>query len=150
MQRNTVVRLTASLILALGFVAHADDRKVDPTGTWKWSYTGQNGQSRETTAKLKLDGDKLTGSVAGRGGDTDISDATLKGDEVAFTVVREFNGNKMTQKYHGKISGDTIKGKVERQRGDGDSQTSEWEAKREGAGAKEEAKPKGEAKPAPR
>lgn len=142
--------MTASLVLALTLAAHADDKKADPTGTWKWSYTGQNGQSRETTAKLKLDGDKLTGTVAGRGGDTEISDATLKGNAIAFTVVREFNGNKMTQKYHGTIAGDTIKGKVERQRADGDSQTSDWEAKREGAAAKDDAKPKDETKPAPK
>ena len=41
----------------------------------------------------------------------------------------------MTTKYTGKVSGDTIKGKTERER-DGQTQSRDWEAKR----AKEEAK----------
>ena len=35
--------------------------KADPTGTWKWSFTTQDGQTRESTLKLKLDGGKLSG-----------------------------------------------------------------------------------------
>jgi hypothetical protein len=140
MQKNIVTRLTACLILALSLTANAQDKKADPTGTWKWSYAGQNGAARETTAKLKLEGDKVTGTVSGRNNDVAITDGTLKGDEISFTVAREFNGNKMTQKYSGKLSGDSIKGKVESKRGDAEAQSRDWEAKREGA-AKEEAKP---------
>jgi len=143
MQRNlsAVVRLTVCLVLALGFTARADDKKADPTGTWKWSSTGQNGQTRESTLTLKLDGDKLTGSLAGRNGDTAIANATLKGDEISFEVTREFNGNKVTSTYKGKLSGDSIKGKIESTR-DGQAQSRDWDAKRETAKPKEEAKPK--------
>ena len=46
-------------------------------------------------------------------------------------MTREFNGNKMTTKYSGKVSGDTIKGKIEMPaRGGGDPMTRDWEAKR--------------------
>jgi len=123
------------LMFALAIPGRADDKKVDPAGTWKWSFTGQNGQTRETTLKLKMDGDKLTGTVSGRNGDTAIEEAKLKDDTISFQVTREFNGNKFTQKYSGKISGDTIKGKIEFAR-NGEAQSRDWEAKRETAKTK--------------
>jgi hypothetical protein len=116
-----------TLVAANSFAAD----KVDPTGTWKWSFTGQNGQTRETTLKLKKDGDKLTGTVSGRNGDTAIDNAKLNGDEISFEVTREFNGNKMTTKYNGKVSGDSIKGKSESKNRDGETRSRDWEAKRE-------------------
>ena len=79
---------------------------------------------------------KLTGTVSGRGGETAIAEAKLKGEEISFQVTREFNGNTVTTKYNGKLSGDTIKGKMEFQR-DGQPQSRDWEAKRESAKAKE-------------
>lgn len=122
-------------ILAAGFAATVltvSAFAADPTGTWKWSVPGRDGQARETTAKLELKDGKLTGSMAGRqGGETPISDATFKDDTVAFSVVREFNGNKMTSKYTGKLEGDTIKGSSERPGRDGGApQKSDWVATR--------------------
>jgi len=133
MQRilTSLLQLAACVALTAGITAAAADKKADPTGTWKWSFTGQNGQARETTMKLKLDGDKLTGTISGRGGDTAIEDAKLAGDEISFKVTREFNGNKVTAKYNGKLSGDSIKGKTETER-DGQPRSRDWEAKREG------------------
>ena len=137
MQRTSITQLAVCLIFASSFLARAaDDKKVDPSGTWKWSATGQNGQTRETTLKLKLDGEKLTGTISGRGGETAIAEAKLKGEEISFEVTREFNGNKVTTKYNGKISGDSIKGKMEFERR-GQPQSRDWEAKRESAKAKE-------------
>src|SRR5258705_10365395 len=103
MQRKltAIGRWAVCLIFALCVLTRADDKKADPTGTWKWSFTGQNGQTRETTLKLKLDGEKLTGSVSGRGGETAIAEAKVKGEEISFQVTREFNGNKVTTKYNG-------------------------------------------------
>ena|ERR1043166_4068629 len=131
MQRSLIPLIPLVVCVSFGFLAKADDKKADPTGTWKWSFTGQNGQTRETTLKLKLDGENLTGSISGRGGETAIQEAKLKGEEISFQVTREFNGNKVTSKYAGKISGDTIKGKVETER-NGQPQSRDWEAKREG------------------
>jgi hypothetical protein len=125
-----MIPLTACILLASSLVTRAEDKKADPTGTWKWSFTGQNGQSRETTLTLKLEGDKLTGKISGRGSDIDISDAKVSGDDISFNVTRERNGNSSTQKYSGKLSGDTITGKIEFER-NGESQSRDWEAKRE-------------------
>lgn len=132
MQRTltSIIQWAACLFLLVGISAQAEDKKVNPAGTWTWTRTGQNGQSMTTTLKLKLEGDKLTGTVSGRQNDTAIDDAKLKGDEITFSVTREFNGNKMVSKYKGKIDGDKIVGKIEFER-NGEAQTRDWEAKRE-------------------
>jgi hypothetical protein len=121
----------AAVVLAfvgLSGAARADD-KPNPTGTWKWTVKF-NDQEREFTLKLKLDGDKLTGTMTGRDGkDTPIEDATFKDGEVKFNVTRERDGQKFTIKYAGKIEGDTLKGKTEFER-DGQAQSRDWEAKR--------------------
>jgi hypothetical protein len=106
----------------------ADDTP-NPTGTWKWTVEN-NGQTREITLKLKLDGDKLTGSVVRRNNqETAIEDATYKDGEVSFKVTRDRNGQKTTTKYTAKVSGDTLKGKSETDR-DGQTQSRDFEAKR--------------------
>lgn len=85
----------------------------DPTGTWTWSRPGRDGQTMESTMKLELKDGKLTGTVSGfRGGDNAISDATFTDDAIAFKVVAEFNGNKRTATYEGKLAGDTITGTI--------------------------------------
>ena len=124
---KSITQLAVCLVLTLGFTAGAEEKKIDPTGTWKSSYTNQDGQVRESTIKLKVEGDKLTGTVSGRNNDSAIEEGKIKGDEVSFQVTREFNGNKSVIKYTGKVSGDTIKGKSESQR-DGQPQTRDWVA----------------------
>ena len=101
--------------------------KANPTGTWK--YTADiNGQSFDVVIKLKLDGDKLTGTVNVRDMETKIEAREFKDGEVSFKVVREADGNKFVLKYKGKITGDTFKGK--RDECDGETNTREFEAKR--------------------
>jgi hypothetical protein len=127
MKRLVVVALVLALNSFVGTTA-ADD-KPNPTGTWKWSVT-MGGQMRETTLKLKLDGDKLTGAVIGRNNnETPIEDAKFKDGTISFKVTRERNGQKFTTKYEGKLSGDTIKGKSSSER-NGQVQMRDWEAKR--------------------
>jgi hypothetical protein len=104
---------------------------ADATGTWKWTTTF-NGQSRESTLKLKQEGDKLSGVYVGGQSNTEtpIEDAKISGDTVSFKVTRERNGQKFTTKYSGALKDDTITGKSERER-DGQTQSSEWVAKRQ-------------------
>lgn len=125
------VLLAAAMAVATvsGFV-QAEEKKADPTGTWKWTVMMQD-QSREVTLKLKLEDNKLTGAIVGRNNqETKIEDATFKDGEVAFAVIRERNGQKITSKYKGKLDGDTIKGQIEFER-NGESRKRDWEAKRE-------------------
>ena len=133
---KSIIQLAVCLTFATGFLARAEDTKIDLTGTWKISFTNQNGQVRETTIVLKLEGDKLTGTVSGRNNDTAIEQGKITGDEISFQVTREFNDNKFVTKYTGKISGDTITGKTESER-NGEARTRDWVAKREPAKPKE-------------
>ena len=65
MRRREFLTL-AVMIAGISMPCFAAD--VNPTGTWKWSVTNpNNNQAREQTLTLKLDGDKLTGGLAGPG-----------------------------------------------------------------------------------
>ncbi len=100
-------------------------------GTWKASFTTQNGQTIESTFKLKQDGDKLSGVVIGRNGnETPLEDIALAGDQVSFKLTRERNGEKVTTKVAAKVTGDELKGKLESNYG-GENHTLDWQAKRE-------------------
>jgi len=122
--------LVTTIALALIVLANTARAAEDPTGTWKWSTTfGDN--TIESTAKLKLEGDKVTGVYVGRNNtESPISNGTFKDNTLKFDVVREFNGNKFTIKYSGTVSGDTVKGKSSFDR-DGQAQERDWEAKRQ-------------------
>jgi hypothetical protein len=82
---------------------------ADVTGKWTAEMQGPNGNTRTVTMNLKADGSKLTGTVSGgRGGEAEITDGKVDGNDLSFSVVREFNGNKMTSTYKGKVDGDVI------------------------------------------
>ena len=132
--------LTACASLALATMAQAQDKKADPTGTWMWTQAGRNGgPDRTNTLVLKVEGEKLTGTLnqpGRRGGaatETKIDNGKVSGDEISFEITRDFNGNTFTTKYSGKISGDTIKGKVQMPaRNGGDApEPRDWEAKKQ-------------------
>jgi hypothetical protein len=132
----TKIMLGGLLLLGAITQAQADDKKVDPSGTYIWTMPGRNGGAdRTNTLVLKFEGDKLTGKISapGRAGaatETEIADGKLAGAEVSFTVVRTFNGNSMTNKYSGTLADGAIKGKVEFTR-NGDTQSRDWEAKQQ-------------------
>jgi hypothetical protein len=127
------IMLGAALVLGATIQVQADDKKIDPTGTYQWVMPGRNGGADRTNSlALKLEGDKLTGKLTspGRGGaatETTINDAKLTGADVSFTVVRTFNDNTFTNKYSGTIADGAIKGKIEFVR-DGETQSRDWNA----------------------
>lgn len=124
--------------LAIGLIAGllspgatAETRAADVTGTWKQTFE-REGRTFESTLNLKQDGEKLTGTISGRQGrETEIENGKVEGNKVSFQVTRTFNENTFTQKYEGTLEGDTIKGKVEFQGRDGQTQSRDWEIKRE-------------------
>lgn len=124
--------LAAALLGLLGLLAASNTAaaadKDDPTGTWKFKVK-RGDQEFEQTLKLELKDGKLTGTMGGKQ-ETKIEDATFKAGEVAFTVTRERNNVKMVSKYSGKVSGDTIKGKIKSTR-DGKDVETDWDAKKE-------------------
>ncbi len=81
---------------------------ADVTGKWTAEVPGRGGNMMKVNMNLKADGEKLTGTVGGRMGDAEISDGKIDGQSISFTVVREFQENKITQSYKGKLDGDVI------------------------------------------
>ncbi|HTN76470.1 MAG TPA: hypothetical protein VL096_14525 [Pirellulaceae bacterium] len=125
MQRTLAVCSFIALFLVASLAQAADD----PTGTWKWKTTFGKTE-REVTLKLKLEGDKLTGSMPGRNNqETAIEEGSFKDGTVSFKVTREGKGAKITSKYSAKLSGDTLKGTVETDR-DGKTNSRDFEATR--------------------
>jgi hypothetical protein len=128
-QLSLALTILALAVGVAGGNASAQEKK-DATGTWKYSITF-NDQTRETTIKLKQEGEKLTGTITGRDGtESPIDEGTVKDGVVAFGVTRERDGQKFTVKYNGKLDGDTIKGTLEFSFGD-QARKVDWEAKRE-------------------
>jgi hypothetical protein len=132
---SSLIQIATIVVLMLGLTPLL--QAADITGTWVWSTPGRDGgEPRKSTLKLKVEGEKLTGKLStparqgGEARETEITEGKVKADEVSFTVVREFNGNKMTSKYSGKVAGDVLKGKIEFER-NGEKQSRDWEAKRE-------------------
>ena len=124
----------AVLLAGVVVQAQAQDKPVDPSGTYMWTQPGRNGgPDRTNTLVLKVDAGVLTGSVTspGRGGaaptPTAISDGKVTGADISFSVVRTFNDNSMTNTYTGTVADGTIKGKIEMNR-NGDVQSRDWNA----------------------
>jgi hypothetical protein len=129
--RSAVRVLVCVALVTAGFsAAAADDKKAEATGTWKWTMPGRQGNpGREVSAKLKQDGEKLTGTVGAGQNEVEIKDGKVKDGEVSFSVTRKRQDMEFTTKYSGKLDGDTIKGKQENER-NGQTQSRDWEAKR--------------------
>jgi hypothetical protein len=134
-----VTSIVFCALLALGGIstASAEDKAPSATGTWTWTVPGRDGgNERKMTLALTQDGEKLTGKLSSPGRDgnareTEIADGSVKGADVSFTVTREFNGNKMTSKYTGKLTADAITGKTESKDREGNDRSRDWTAKRE-------------------
>jgi hypothetical protein len=77
-------------------------------GKWTGQVEGPQGMM-DITFVFKSEGEKLTGTLTNSFGEAALSDGSIKGDAVAFKVTREFNGNKFTLKYTGKLSGNELK-----------------------------------------
>ncbi|MEX0678980.1 MAG: hypothetical protein WD063_18040 [Pirellulales bacterium] len=131
MRHINLFRLLTAAFVVAAFASTGE--AADPSGTWTWKFTTQNGREISSTLILKVDGEKLTGTLA-RGPQqrtTDISNGTFKNDEVGFDVTVERGDRKVVTKYKGKVEGDTIKGTQQGTRPDGgEGRTRDWEAKR--------------------
>ena len=104
MNRKTLF-LSMCLVLTLASLAWA----ADVTGKWTAQVPGRGGQTAETTFNFKVEGEKLTGTITSPQGETAIADGKVAGDDISFTVTREFQGNSFKMIYKGKASGEEIK-----------------------------------------
>lgn len=98
------IRVSVSAVVigcGLALVAIA----ADVSGKWRAEFATPDGTQRVNTFTFKVDGDKVTGTVAGAQDETPIKDGKVSGDTISFTADRPFG----TFTYKGRISGDEIK-----------------------------------------
>src|SRR5580693_1269562 len=106
--------LSMALVLGVcGLAGAADDKAVDPVGTWKCEYE-IGGQQRTSTLKIKKDGDNLAGTMSWPDQDaTKLKDLKRKDGTLTFTAERKLAGmdDGITVEYKLTIDGDKLKGK---------------------------------------
>ena len=110
----------------------ADDKVVDPVGTWKCEYE-IGGQQRTSTLKIKKDGDKLAGTMSWPDQDeTKLKDLKVKEGKLTFSAERKLPGmdDAITVEYKLTIDGDKLKGTGAAEFG-GEKREFDIEAKRE-------------------
>lgn len=99
-------------------------------GAWKWPTVVRN-QPMDSKINLKLEDDRLTGKMTGiRGIDYDLHRGLFRDGQVSFETERiGRDGEKYTNRYYGKFSGDRIVGKMETSAA-GAKHTNDWNAVR--------------------
>lgn len=114
------MRQRLSMLAVLFVLAISSLSAADVTGKWTAQVAGRDGQTREQTFTFKVDGETLTGTISGMmgGADTEIKDGTAKGDDIAFAVVRSWQGQEMKVLYKGKVSGAEIRFTSQREGGE--------------------------------
>lgn len=135
---NTSRRIFAAFIAVCFTAVAAFAADASPDGTWKWTQPGRNGgEGFERSVVFAMKDGKLTGTLKGFSTgqfevpDMAIEDGAFKDGTISFSVSREFNGNKFTTKYTGKLEGDKITGSSESPgRGGGAPRKAEWVATR--------------------
>lgn len=121
-RKLSLILCVAVLTAGLTLLVHAQEaapgasdkaEPADAAGNWTYSFEGFNGAT-EVTIRLQQEGDKLHGSVTGFGGNDDPIDAgAVTGNQITFSVSREFGDQTAVTTYTGTLDGDTFKGKSE-------------------------------------
>jgi hypothetical protein len=110
--------LVSAMVLAFSAMAPA----ADLDGRWSWSEAGRRGNSVTVVLTLKVNGNKLTGTITGgqgRRGDAPeeikISGGKVNGNTFSFKVSRQGRGGmSMTTEYKGTLNEDTLELEITR------------------------------------
>jgi hypothetical protein len=97
MQAVVSAAVLSCVLASLAFAA-------DVSGKWRAEFTTPDGTARVNSFEFKVEGDKVTGTVAGTQDQTPIKDGKISGDSISFTADRPFG----TFTYKGKIGADAI------------------------------------------
>ena len=106
--------MTRGLVVCAGFAlllcsaSAAAVRQADVAGAWKMTYTTKDGVKMESTLTLKNEGGVLSGSIDSPRGTVALNEVTVKGEEIAFAVIRVGFGDTIRIDYIGTVKGDTM------------------------------------------
>ena len=104
--RNSIFVLTTILLLSLLIAASA----ADLNGKWKGDMKTPDGGNLEINLNFQVTHENLTGTVANTYGEEQITDGSVKGDTILFTVMA--GGGQFKIIYNGKVVGEELKFKV--------------------------------------
>ena len=121
---KSMIRMASCLGLLLALAMAADI-----SGKWTGDMPGRGGDMTATTFTLKVDGEKLTGSMTGPQGDIPLQEGKVAGNQISFSTTLDFGGNTVKILYKGTLSGDQMKMTRERE---GAGQPREFTIKRAG------------------
>jgi hypothetical protein len=111
-------------IVFIAVFAIAASAQTSVAGDWDGSFNTPGG-SRPFKLILKVEGEKLTGTVKRASGDVALT-GTIKGDAINFSYTINYGGNDLTLIYSGKVAGDAMSGTVSF----GGNAEETWSAKR--------------------
>jgi hypothetical protein len=100
------------------------------TGTWTWHMPSKDGTTRAAVLRLSQHYQEIKGNIALDGSPIPISDTSLRGDHVRFTVDTQVAGQPKRIQFEGYVKGDVITGSQDMIDGQSASK-SLWEAKRD-------------------
>ena len=130
---EAIMKAILAMALVLGLCrlgGAADDKVVDPVGTWKCEYE-IGGIKRTSTLTIKKDGYEFAGTMSWPDQkETNLTDVKLKDGELTFSAVREVMDNKFNVEYKLMIAGEKLKGKGAVETG-GEKREFDIEGKRE-------------------
>ncbi|MFN8004522.1 MAG: hypothetical protein U0X75_26310 [Acidobacteriota bacterium] len=118
-----------SVLACFGLFATAAWAQSPAAGEWDITMNTPGG-ARTFKALFKVDGETLTGEVRRESGTLPLK-GTVKGNDVQFSYVVNYNGNDLAITMTGKLSGNAISGIVSF----GGAAEDEWSAKRAGGSA---------------
>ena len=119
-----VLLVSALTILCMAQSAPPSTRPNSIAGTWQWEAQGFGGQT-QTLLKLAQEGEKVTGTIGGAGGeDVAIEAGVYKDGKLTFETTRDLNGRKVVTTYAASLHADALTGTSET------VLTSEFSAKR--------------------
>jgi hypothetical protein len=105
MKSNSFSLLTVMVVAAVSLSAQS------VMGTWSGEVELPDGRRLPFGAHLTVDGDTVTGTLEGLGGETDpvIQNGLLDGNTVTFSAVRQIQGEPVTFHYTGELAGARMK-----------------------------------------
>ena len=115
--------LAVVVTAALTGLSAAPSAQSDLSGAWAVIFNSPQG-AIDATANFKVDGDKLSGTIAGQAGETPLT-GTVKGKAFDFTINVQTPNGDFTVTVTGEQDGDSIQGTFDFGQGTGD-----WSGKR--------------------
>ncbi len=81
---------------------------AEVAGVCDVTYATSDGHARKATLNLKVEGDKVSGTVSSQQGSAPITEGKLTGKDISFTLVRRGNGDEIHVHYTGTVEGETM------------------------------------------